>query len=280
MDSEKRAAGGMLTRMENQFGRTSLCRITAGCEEGRTRLEDVEFTAPFKVMSPFYEKSGEMRVMLLSASAGIMEGDTQRLDIHVKQNACMGFMAQAYEKIHKMKEGYAKRTARIQVDAGGMLDYYSQPVIPFAGSAFTSTLRAELADESCVFCYQEILSCGRTAFGEEFAYRFYHNLVEVLRGQELIYRDNCYFEPGRMDMAGMGMYEGHHHVGTFLLFGKEPLEEQIEQIRKLLDADWECEGGVTLLSERDLAIRVLGNRAQHLEELFEKIKNIIGKRVF
>lgn len=34
-------------------------------------MEDISFTAPFKVMLPFYEKKDVMTVMLLTASAGM-----------------------------------------------------------------------------------------------------------------------------------------------------------------------------------------------------------------
>ena len=117
--------------MENQFGRTSLCTLRAGEKEGKTVLEQVSFTAPFKIMSPFYESGDFMHVMLLSASAGIMEGDTQEFDIEVKEGGRLRFSAQAYEKIHKMKQGSARRNARIRVAHGGIMDYGSQPVIPF-----------------------------------------------------------------------------------------------------------------------------------------------------
>jgi urease accessory protein len=57
---------------ENQFGKLSEFYLTAAYRDGRTVMEDVSFTAPFKVMHPFYEKKDVMTVMLLTASAGIM----------------------------------------------------------------------------------------------------------------------------------------------------------------------------------------------------------------
>lgn len=84
--------------MENQFGRTSLCTLRAGKKEGKTVLEQVSFTAPFKIMSPFYEAGDFMHVMLLSASAGIMEGDTQEFDIEVRRAADCGFPPRLMKK--------------------------------------------------------------------------------------------------------------------------------------------------------------------------------------
>ena len=64
---------------ENQFGKLSEFYLTAAYRDGRTVMEDVSFTAPFKVMHPFYEKKDVMTVMLLTASAGIMAGDRQEI---------------------------------------------------------------------------------------------------------------------------------------------------------------------------------------------------------
>lgn len=261
-----------MLKMQNQFGKTSLCSVQAGYEEDRTKLEKVSFTAPFKIMSPFYEPDGFMHVMVLSASAGIMEGDAQEFFLEAKKGARLRFSAQAYEKIHKMKQGQAVRHTRLLVERGGILDYFSQPVIPFAQSAFSSTLEAELEDSTAALLYQEILSCGRAARGEEFQYRFYRNLVSVRRQGKLIYRDNCCFEPQLMELQAVGMYEGFHHMGSFLAFGIEEPEEKIAEIRSLLDQEEHLQGGATKITEHDLAVRVLGNRAQELEEFFEKIK--------
>ena len=61
----------------NQFGKVSRLYLKAGRRDGQTYLQDVSFTAPYKIMLPFEKKGGGIQVMLLSASAGIMEGDRQ-----------------------------------------------------------------------------------------------------------------------------------------------------------------------------------------------------------
>lgn len=61
-----------------------------------------------------------MQVMVLSASAGIMEGDVQKFDIHVNPGTSLEYLSQAYEKIHKMKEGMARRRNKDCCRAGGI----------------------------------------------------------------------------------------------------------------------------------------------------------------
>ena len=95
--------------MNNQFGKLSKLHIRTAYREEKTILEDVSFTAPFKIMHPFYEKKDFMTVMLLTASAGIMAGDRQEIDVCVRENSNMEFVSQAYEKIHRMEKDCAKR---------------------------------------------------------------------------------------------------------------------------------------------------------------------------
>ncbi len=42
--------------MENKFGKVSRVSICAGKKDGRTILEDVSFTAPYKMTTPFRRK--------------------------------------------------------------------------------------------------------------------------------------------------------------------------------------------------------------------------------
>ena len=101
--------------MNNQFGKLSKLHLTAAYREGKTIMEDVSFTAPFKIMHPFYEKKDFMTVMLLTASAGIMAGDRQEIDICVREHSNMEFVSQAYEKIHRMEKDCAKSQVYLTV---------------------------------------------------------------------------------------------------------------------------------------------------------------------
>ena len=175
---------------ENKFGKTSEVRLETELRDGKAVLSDVFFTAPFKVMLPFYLREDYMQVMVLSASAGIMEGDVQKFDIHVNPGTSLEYLSQAYEKIHKMKEGMARRETKIVVEPEAFLKYAPLPTIPFKDSAFENHLEIELKEKTSRLLFQEILSCGRAACGEAFAYRLYHNHVAVREEGKLIYLDN------------------------------------------------------------------------------------------
>ncbi len=292
--------------MDNKFGKVSRISACAALKDGKTILEDLSFTAPYKIMTPFEQENGGIQIMPLCASAGIMAGDSQEFSYHVKEGADLEILSQSFEKIHKMDEGSASRTIEVQVDKNAALYYYPQPVIPFAQSAFDSKMTIHLEDETSKLFLLEIISCGRNAHEERFQYRRFSSKVLLYRGEKLIYRDNTRYEPDKIPMEGIGLYEGYTHMANLFLSklcnrdnvdgGKETnidgmdIKKQMnssgtgrtsdrtaelqEKIWQILDEDSEIDGGVTRLTTGDLALRIFGHRAQKLQQIAEKIKEI------
>ena len=56
--------------------------------------------------------------------------------------------------------------------------------------------------------------------------------------------------------------------------GTERTAELQEKIWQILDEDSEIDGGVTRLTTGDLALRIFGHRAQKLQQIAEKIKEV------
>ena len=73
--------------MDNKFGKISRISACAALKDGKTILEELSFTAPYKIMMPFERENGGIQIMPLCASAGIMAGDSQNFFYHVKEYA-------------------------------------------------------------------------------------------------------------------------------------------------------------------------------------------------
>ena len=50
--------------MENKFGKISRITACAALKNGKTILEDLSFTAPYKIMAPFEKRTAESRSCL------------------------------------------------------------------------------------------------------------------------------------------------------------------------------------------------------------------------
>jgi urease accessory protein len=259
---------------ENQFGKVSEISLRAEYRDGRTILSDVYFTAPYKIMKPFEKTEGGIQVMPLCASAGIMRGDIQKFNYYVGEGCDLEILSQSFEKIHKMDGGCASREINIEVKRNAVLYYYPQPVIPFAESAFESEMKIHLENQTSRLFLMDVISCGRSACDERFAYRKFASKVNIYREGKLIYRDNTCYEPSKMNMESIGMYEGYSHMATIFLssLDEQDAKELQNQTWEILQNEHDCETAVTRLAYGDLAIRIFGNRAQRLQEIASKIK--------
>lgn len=253
------------------FGRRSELFLSTILQGEEAVLDEVQFTAPFKIMDPFREEKDYLKVMILSASPGIMEGDIQEQRIHVGRGTRLEVCSQSFEKIHRMKNGCARRYIRICQESDSFLYYVPQPAIPFRDSAFDNIVEVELEKESSRFIFQDILSCGRTAYGECFDYKYYNSLVQVRREGRLIYRDNTRYDPHTLCMEETGMYEGYTHLASLLLCGLSKDSKWADKAREILEYTGEVEGGVSFLESGDAVVRILGRQAQKLEMLCKRI---------
>ena len=299
---------------DNKFGRASELRLVAQRRGEKTVLADVAATMPFHVMHPFEVPTAELvgalgaaagaadaltpraaEVMVMSASAGIMAGDLQRIDVTVGEGAALRVTSQAFEKIHRMEEGFsASRATRLAVANGAYLDYSPQPMIPFAESSFSATTEVQLAGPDARFVYQEILSCGRAARGERFGYRSFTNHVRVDVGGLPVYLDNVVFDPATMPMEDLGLYEGFSHLGNLVLINCQVGEATFTAARDYLRDETgvigaaagspvgaatgseAISGGITRLASGDVCVRLLGHRAQRLEDVLSRVRTLLA----
>lgn len=257
----------------NKFGKTSYLYLTAELKDNKTLLTDIKFSAPYKIMQPFI-KDNKTKVILLSASAGIMEGDRQEFHFEVKNGANLEFNSQSYDKIHKMYIGCAKRKVYVHVEKNANFCFNPQPTIPFKDSAFENTMKIYLDDETASFQMSEIFSCGRYMRNECFAYRHYYNYVEIYRGDKLIYRDNTKYIPKLFSMSSLGMYEGYTHLANIFISKSNNTNIFLEEVNKLLNECDAVDGGITELINGDFSIRIFAFRAQILEDLTKKILSL------
>lgn len=255
--------------MENVFNKISKAEFTTKFKNNKTILDKLYFTAPFKIMHPFYITDNYIKVMIMSSSAGIMAGDCQEYNIEIGTNTKAEVTSQSYEKIHKMPEGRAERNCSIKVCRNAFLKYNPQPVIPFAHSNFESRINAELEDESSQFILCDIISCGRAASGEKFEYTRYKSSIEVRCAGKLIYKDNTVYEPSETEMSGYGFFENYTHLANIFIGNIKNYKECEKELLKILDSNNEVSGGFSLLKDNNINIKILGNSGQKLSQISE-----------
>ncbi len=267
----------MIALAQNQYYRLSELKLKIKHGIQRDILEDVKFTAPFKITKPFYDSENNMKIMTLSISAGIMEGDNQEIEIEVGKDARAEITSQSFEKIHRMKTGSANRRTALTVREGGLLIYNPLPTIPFADSAFKTDTDIYLTDSTSKLIYSEVISCGRVGMDEKFQYRFYKALTKVFQGGEPIYFDNAQFLPSKFNLQGFCMFEGYTHLSNMILVNFSDNESLMSVIREYINDSKEITGGCSV-NDNLLCVRMLANSAEDLTRLHDKITGFVLER--
>lgn len=246
----------------------SILKITAEYKNGRTVITNSEFTAPLKIALPFYRK-GFTELMMMAASAGILEGDVYDIELTVRENAFLKFTGQSYTKVFKGDKLGAKQNVKITVEKGGTLIYAPCPVIPFGGSIFDSRTDVYLHKDSR-FAMTDILASGRAAMNEELAFKSFRSRTAVHIDGRLSYLDNRRLVPDEIPLGGIGFFEGCTHTASAYFYGadKQALEDTLSGYSSGEAALSNAAAGISL--------RAAGNGADPIHKLFENMTQTLS----
>lgn len=249
-------------------GNNGTLKIETAQKNGKTMLSDCYFKAPYKIASPFMQDDGSIELMIMNASAGILEGDNYKIDMHIGSKSTVTVTDQSYTKIFKMGSGIAKKTIAATVEKGATLRYLPLPVIPFRGSSFSSYTSIDIKSGGSLV-YRDILSCGRLGMGEKFAFSHYSSFLEIrLEGRKILHENIC-MEPLGQPLDSLGYYEGFTHQATMYFFGSTcPDAEKLQNFLKSID---DIEFGFTQTLCGGVMLRILGAGADLLQKICDRV---------
>ena len=264
--------------MSNKYAETSKLRLVTRHKDNKTILDDVYFTSPFKITYPFYIDDNFIKVIIMSSSAGTLEGDFQEYEISLGDNTNMELTSQSYEKIYTMLDDEAYRECNIYIGSNSLLKYNLLPTIPYKDSAFKSKTTIKLKDNTSKLIYTDIINCGRVARGEKFEYKYYKFYVEIEREEDgkIIYMDNTIYKPDEINMNSFGMYEGYTHFANMIVINVENHEDILNKIRQIID-DSKLDGGASLTENNDISVKAFGYNSDKLIDLSNQISDLIIK---
>jgi len=175
----------------------------------------------------------------------------------------------------------ARQQLDITLQAGAVLEYIPEQIIPFAQAAFQQQTTVRLGAGACVLL-MEIVAPGRLARGEAFAYHDYDSSVciEAASGQVLL-RERTRLRPWWQRLDGPGLFEGYYYLGTFyaLVEGTSLSAELAEHLHALLACRAGLLGSASLLAHGGIAVRVLGadhtTVSQALHEVWDVLRRAL-----
>ena len=246
-------------------------RIQTALRGNVTFLEKAYCTTPFKIANITEDKKDKtLRLMLMSSSPGILDGDEYKIKIDVANNCSLDLQTQSYQRLFNMKVG-ASQNMEVHLQEGASFCFIPHPSVPHESSIFVARNKIFLSN-NCDLIWGEVLTCGRKLSGEVFLFSKYHNVTEIFLNNKLISKENLLVQPSLVDVNAIGQLEGYTHQATLIYLNeKAAIKNLITEITKFLSAQNEITFGITAAPKNGLIIKFLGYKA---EQLFDCIKTI------
>ncbi len=244
-------------------------------KSNRSFLKHSYFTTPFKVMNITEDKnSGDLHLMLMSSSPGILDGDEYDLTIELEQNSSLYLHTQAYQRLFNMKLG-AVQNMQVHIANDASFYYLPHPSVPHEQSIFTAKNNFYLAATSSLF-FGEILTCGRKLNGEAFLFSKYQSVSNIYQNGKLVIKENLLMQPSFINVHAIGQLEGYSHQASMICIDNTlDLKRTHQLLINTLEAEVNIEFGVSIMPINGLIIRLLGNGAEQLYDLLKKILTVI-----
>lgn len=251
--------------------------IRVAKKDDRSFLKHSFFTTPFKVMDITENRSsGELQLMLMSSSPGILDGDTYDLKIEIEKNCSLQLHTQAYQRLFNMRLGAAQQI-NVHLEENASFIYLPHPSVPHEQSIFTSSNKFYLRD-NCTLLFGEILTCGRKLNGEAFLFSKYHSISNVYVNNKLTIKENLLMQPAEIDVTVIGQLEGYTHQASLIYLQPHvDVKELRRELLELLDQEKDIDYGISIAPVNGLVIRLLGNGAEHLYDLLKNFYLVITR---
>jgi urease accessory protein len=104
----------------------------------------------------------------------------------------------------------------LKIDRNAYLEFLPEPLIPHAGSRLRQQVKVEL-DEDASFLMADVVSPGRTARDEIFAFDKLERSITVCRHGSEIAVDALCLEPGRWAPGKRGVLGHHTHLASLIV---------------------------------------------------------------
>lgn len=254
----------------------SQLQITAAARTNSTYLQHSYFTRPFKVADISGKNAAVLHLVIMTASPGILDGDDYEITVDLGEGAHVHLYTQSYQRIFNMQQG-AKQQFRVRMGDGSRLIYLPHPSVPHEASVFEGSNHIVLG-EHCTLIWGEIITCGRKLSGEVFRCKLFQSITEVHQEEKLLFKDVTVLEPQQIPANATGQWEQYSHQAALYWHDEtSDMAAMSDLIHGMLSAEKDISGGVSQTASGALLLRVLGQGAEQLYNIFKRVSALAGE---
>lgn len=222
---------------------------------------------PLRVQKALYPEGDEVcQILILHPPAGIAGGDELRINVSVESGAHAQLTTPGAGKWYRSKGPQATQDTRLNVAAGGILEWLPQEVIVFDQAQARSTTTLILAEGAKAIGW-DIICLGRSASGESFHTGSFRQRFRLQRPDgHPLWQEALHLQGNDAAMKSAAAMGGYTIFGTMWLAGIKPDTALVETLRTQAISVGTC--GISALPDVTV-LRLLSNSAEAARQYFE-----------
>jgi urease accessory protein len=182
----------------NGAGRIGGVRLHIASDGTKSYLAGCYQQVPLRVLPLAFGPHQPALFYLLNPTAGLFDGDAQRIDVHAGASSRAIVTGQSATRIHPCLHGYSTQQWHIRVEAGAILVILPGPALPFQRCRYFQRALVDLAEGAHII-WGDLWLPGRYERGADSERFQFHAIVQdltVRRRGRLIFRDRfCWRGP-------------------------------------------------------------------------------------
>ena len=280
--SEVLAYAGTVKQLDvGQSGKVGLLKLVLVKSDDRTLIKEQVAEAPLHLSKALHYEQDFPAIAYLylaSTSGGILQGDRYRTDISMKEDSIAHITTQGATRVYSMECNSATQMINLTLERNSYLEFIPDQIIPYKNSRYYQKVNLNV-DESATLVYSEVITPGRIAMEEEFAYDIcYLRTAAKNQKEKLLFSDVAKIEPKKQNSNSFGILGQNKIVGTMYIVSERYPEVESE-ISSLFEKQSISIGSSILPHDCGIMIRILGNNMDEIKEVIFQITKITRKIV-
>ncbi len=237
-------------------------------DAGTTRLVGREHFGPLLVQKPLYPEGREVcQVVIIHPPGGVVGGDELEIVAKVGTSANAQITTPGAAKWYKANGHVSHQNIRLDVGAGGSLEWVPQETI-FFDNAHVELDHCVLLEKDASYISCEILCFGRTAFGESFSGGQIRQRTRIHRDGKLVWFEQLRLLGGSPAMKASLILADSTVCATLIAVGKAVPGALLHEAREGAGAIANGAGCFGVSQSKQIVVaRYLGNSSETARRL-------------
>ncbi len=242
---------------------------------GRTRISHLEQRFPLRTTSLMYLEAtdpGMAHAYLQNPSGALFDGDHHEMQVRVGDGCRLHLTTQSATRIARSAGSGTSQRTHFDVADGSYLEHVPDALVPMAGAVLRQETTVRLTRKAR-YLGVELLSPGRLAHGERFAYETTRLSTQVDRDDGACCRDTIQLTPGLESPSRPGILAANLHCATVLAIGPPELSAPLlAALAPIAAQQSDVLGAASALpDELGVMVRLLAEQVGRLRQLVQDL---------